>query len=62
MNQDANHHALNYQAYASETFEHLHRHPEISFHEYQTRKFIRQELENFGYTDIETDVGGGGVI
>ena len=62
MNQESNHHTLNYQAYASETFEHLHRHPEISFHEYQTRKFIRQELENFGYTDIEIDVGGGGVI
>ncbi|ALZ88368.1 peptidase M20 [Aerococcus urinaeequi] len=62
MNQESNHHALNYQAYASKTFQHLHRYPEISFHEYETRKFIRQQLESFGYTDITSEVGGGGVI
>lgn len=53
---------VNYQNYASETFRHLHSHPEISFHEYETRKFIAKQLADFGYTDIQTDVGGGGVI
>ncbi len=40
----------------------LHRYPEISFQEKQTRQLIQQELECYGYTGIETEVGGGGII
>src|SRR4051794_31069927 len=27
---------------------HLHRHPELSFHEHETARFIRETLESFG--------------
>lgn len=53
---------LEYEDYAVTTFEHLHKHPELSFQEYNTRKFIAQQLRDFGYTDIETEVGGGSII
>lgn len=48
----------------SETVEwrrHLHQHPELSFEEYETSKFIAEKLEEFGLT-VHRNVGGTGVI
>lgn len=39
----------------------LHQHPEPSFKEFNTRKYIAEKLKDFGYDEIETEVGGGGV-
>lgn len=47
---------------AKEVFRYLHQHPELSFQEHQTREFILQQLQQFGYSDISTNVGGGGII
>lgn len=41
---------------------HLHENPEPSFEEYNTRKYIAGKLKEFGYEEIETEVGGGGII
>ncbi|MFO8069502.1 MAG: amidohydrolase [Alkalibacterium sp.] len=41
---------------------HLHQHPEPSFEEWQTRRFIADKLRAFGYTEVEENVGGGGVV
>lgn len=41
---------------------HLHQNPEPSFEEWQTRQFIADKLKEFGYTEIEENVGGGGVV
>lgn len=41
---------------------HLHQNPEPSFEEWRTRQFIADKLKEFGYTDIEEDVGGGGIV
>ena len=43
-------------------FRHLHQHPELSFQENETRRFIENKLREFGYQHIETNVGGGGII
>lgn len=40
---------------------HLHRHPELSFHEEKTAAFIAEHLRSFGI-EPELGVGGGGVI
>ena len=32
---------------------HLHSHPELSFHEHETAKFIEQTLHSFGITQTE---------
>ena len=32
--------------------EHLHRHPELSFKEFQTAAFIREKLQSFGVDQI----------
>ncbi|MDO5649669.1 MAG: amidohydrolase [Gallicola sp.] len=45
-----------------ELYRYLHQHPELSFKEYQTREFIAEQLHNYGYEDIQTNVGGGGII
>lgn len=39
----------------------LHEHPEPSFEEYETRKYIVEKLESFGYEEIEENIGGGGI-
>lgn len=41
---------------------HLHEFPELSFQEEQTRLFIQKELLAYGYSDIQTEVGGGGIL
>ncbi|MEG0474947.1 MAG: amidohydrolase [Carnobacterium sp.] len=41
---------------------HLHRYPEISFQETATRTYIFDRLTEFGYEDIRTKVGGGGLV
>src|SRR3954452_14435946 len=33
---------------------HLHRHPELSFHEFETARFVRETLESFGGLEIES--------
>jgi amidohydrolase len=40
---------------------HLHRHPELSFREVHTPRFIAEHLTNFGLT-VKTGVGGNGVV
>lgn len=40
----------------------LHENPEPSFEEYNTRKFIGQRLKEFGNSEIEENVGGGGIV
>ncbi len=32
---------------------HLHQHPELSFHEFETQKFVEQKLTEFGITDFK---------
>lgn len=39
----------------------LHEHPELSFQEVETAKFVAQRLEALGVEDIRTGVGGNGV-
>lgn len=39
----------------------LHEHPELSFHEYETAKFVAERLQALGVEDIRTGVGGTGV-
>lgn len=46
----------------SKIFRYLHQHPELSFQEHQTRAFILNQLLEYGYEDIKTNVGGGGII
>ncbi|GEK88998.1 amidohydrolase [Alkalibacterium putridalgicola] len=41
---------------------HLHENPEPSFEEWDTRKYIVEKLRSFGYTEIEENVGGGGIV
>jgi amidohydrolase len=38
---------------------HLHAHPEPSFEEVETARFVKEKLESFGIEDIRTDVGNG---
>lgn len=40
---------------------HLHRHPELSFHETETIRFIVDKLHEFG-VEVKTGVGGGGIV
>src|SRR5690625_6009993 len=41
---------------------HLHKYPELSFHEENTAKFIARELSKIDNLTIETGVGGHGVV
>lgn len=41
---------------------HLHQHPELSFFETKTASFISEKLRDIGLTDIQTNVGGHGII
>lgn len=36
---------------------HFHRHPELSFKEFETTRFIVEKLREFGYSDIQTGFG-----
>ncbi|TAF76419.1 MAG: amidohydrolase [Bacteroidetes bacterium] len=50
--------------YASEILHnrrHLHQHPELSFVEFETAKFVEQQLKSFGI-EVQTQVAGTGVI
>ena len=38
---------------------HLHAHPELSFQEYETSKYVAQQLQSFGITHIEKVAGTG---
>jgi hippurate hydrolase len=40
----------------------LHQHPEFGFEETATAKFVADRLHEFGFTDIETAIGGTGVV
>lgn len=40
----------------------LHEHPELSFEEVETAKFVANELERIGNLHIETNVGGHGIV
>lgn len=42
-------------------YEHLHRHPELGFHEFQTAAYIADLLKGWGY-DVVCGVGGTGVV
>ncbi|WP_085505411.1 M20 metallopeptidase family protein [Thalassobacillus devorans] len=41
---------------------HLHRHPELSFQEKETSAYVLRELEAMGAFDIQTNVGGYGIV
>ncbi len=41
---------------------HLHQHPEFGFEEAETARFVAQKLREFGFDEIETGVGGTGVV
>ncbi len=34
--------------------EHLHQHPELSYHEFETARFVREKLQEIGITEIQT--------
>lgn len=42
--------------------QHLHQHPEFGFEEHETARFVVERLREFGVEDIETGVGGTGVV
>jgi amidohydrolase len=41
---------------------HLHQHPELAFDEHGTAAYLAEELESLGITDVETGIGGTGVV
>ena len=50
------------QAYKSETItvrRHLHAHPELSFHEYETVAFVEEKLKSFGVAKVEKKANTG---
>ncbi|MFP7494948.1 M20 family metallopeptidase [Terribacillus saccharophilus] len=40
----------------------MHQHPELSFQETETARYITDKLRSFGYEDIQTNVGGYGIV
>ena len=42
--------------------QHLHQHPEFGFDEHATADFVTEKLRSFGIDEIETGVGGTGVV
>ena len=42
--------------------QHIHRHPELGFHEHGTAAFIVERLRAFGIDEIQTGVGGTGIV
>ncbi|WNJ21484.1 amidohydrolase [Pontibacter sp. G13] len=45
----------------TETYQYLHQHPELSFHEEKTSQFVAQKLEDLGF-EVKTGIGGHGVV
>ena len=41
---------------------HLHQNPEFGFEEEETARFVVERLREFGIDDIETGIGGTGVV
>ncbi len=41
---------------------HLHQNPEFGFEEEDTARFVAERLKEFGFEDIETGVGGTGIV
>ncbi|KUF11687.1 amidohydrolase [Pseudoponticoccus marisrubri] len=41
---------------------HLHRHPEFGFEEQETARFVVERLRAFGIDEIETGIGGTGIV
>jgi amidohydrolase len=39
----------------------LHEHPELSFHEVETARFVAERLQGLGIEDVRTGIGGNGV-
>ncbi len=40
----------------------LHRHPEIGYSEHRTAKIVAERLSDFGFDEVETGMGGTGVV
>ncbi len=47
--------------YLESLYEYLHSHPELSFHEEETSKYLAEEMRKIGY-DVTENVGGFGVV
>jgi hippurate hydrolase len=41
---------------------HLHQHPEFGFEEAATAQFVADRLREFGFTEVDTGIGGTGVV
>jgi amidohydrolase len=41
---------------------HLHQHPEIGFHEFETARFIAERLHGLGFDEVRTGIGKTGVV
>lgn len=41
---------------------HLHQHPEIGFHEFETARFIAERLHGLGFDEVRTGIGTTGVV
>ena len=52
--------AENY-SWGTTVFRHLHQHPELSFEEYETSKYISNKLQEIGITDI-TSIADTGIL
>jgi len=50
-----------YQKYVVECYHHLHAHPELSFHEFETAHFIESELSKMGIP-YRAGIGGTGIL
>jgi len=51
--------AANYHSDIIACRRHLHQHPELSFHEVETQKFVENKLKEFGITDMKRMAGTG---
>lgn len=47
--------------YVVETYRHLHAHPELSFHEFETSKYICRQLESM-HIPFRANIGGNGIL
>lgn len=53
--------AFQYKDYVTDCYRHLHAHPELSFHEYETSAFVQKELEQAGIP-FRAGIAGTGVL
>jgi len=60
--QDIHQQAQNISAELIAIRRHLHQHPELSFQEYETQKFVKSELEKIGFQNIITKANTGLVV